>query len=41
MTVVKNNRYTLEFVKEQTSGICISAVQNNGCALKIVKEHTS
>ena len=35
-----NNGFALEFVKEQTSEICLAAVKQNGFALEFVKKQT-
>ena len=37
---VKQDGYTLIYVKEQTEAICIEAVKKNGYALAYVKEQT-
>ena len=37
---VKEDRFTLKFVKEQTEEICLEAVKENGFVLPYVREQT-
>ena len=38
MAAVKQNGYSLQYVKEQTPEICMAAVKQNGDSLQYVKE---
>ena len=38
LAAVKQNGYTLQYVKEQTEEICLAAVKRNGYALQYVKD---
>ncbi len=40
MVAVKQDGYALQWVKEQTPGLCLAAVQQNSFALMFVKERT-
>ena len=40
LEAVKQNGYTLQYVKEQTEEICLEAVKQNGYVLQYVKEQT-
>ena len=40
MAAVKQNGYSLQYVKEQTPEICMAAVKQNGYSLQYVKEQT-
>ena len=40
LEAVKQNRYALQFVHEQTEAICLEAVKQNGYALQFVHEQT-
>ena len=40
LEAVKKGGYSLQYVKEQTPGICLEAVKQDGCSLQYVKEQT-
>lgn len=40
MKMVKQDGYTLPFVKDQTEAVCLEAVKWDGCSLLFVKDQT-